>query len=88
MNVRYFVLAVFFEKSCASLSPKWRILADAFEFVAFSSEGKMMRFKDLHLTSKLTSLTVLEVMSFLLIYFGYAYKECFKQNRLCPNSLL
>lgn len=70
MNVRYFVLAVFFEKSCASLSPKWRILADAFEFVAFSSKGKMMRFKDLHLTSKLTSLTVLEVMSFLLIYFG------------------
>lgn len=41
-----------------------------FEFVAFSSKGKMMRFEDLYLTSILTSLTVLEVMSFLLIYFG------------------
>ena len=69
MNVRYFVLAVFFEKSLANLSSKWRILADAFEFVAFSSKGKMMRLKDLYLTSKLTSLTVLEVMSFLLIFW-------------------
>lgn len=69
MNVRYFVLAVFFEKSCANLSSKWRILADASEFVAFSSKGKMMRLKDLYLTSKLTSLTVLEVMSFLLIFW-------------------
>lgn len=69
MNVRYFVLAVFFEKSRANLSSKWRILADAFEFVAFSSNGKMMRLKDLYLTSKLTSLTVLEVMSFLLIFW-------------------
>lgn len=69
MNVRYFVLAVFFEKSCADLSSKWWILADAFEFVAFSSKGKMMRLKDLYLTSKLTSLTVLEVMSFLLIFW-------------------
>lgn len=69
MNVRYFVLAVFFEKSCANLSSKRRILADAFEFVAFSSKGKMMRLKDLYLTSKLTSLTVLEVMSFLLIFW-------------------
>lgn len=71
MNVRYFVLAVFCEKSCANFSSKWRILADAFEFViAFSSKGKMMRFEDLYLTSILTSLTVLEVMSFLLIYYG------------------
>lgn len=74
MNVRYFVLAVFFEKSCTNLSSKWRILeldflAYAFEFVAFSSKGKMMRLKDLYLTSKLTSLTVLEVMSFLLIFW-------------------